>query len=83
MAGINQPGGGGGGGGGHGSPTGITPDVARLLGQMGQQPPPQMPGSAMGGAFQGTVGVQPPSAQAGTDIAKLLANLTNYGKGGG
>jgi hypothetical protein len=75
MAGINtQP---------HPGSTGITPDVARLLGQMGQPPPPQQhpstyqqqhtPVSAGSGL------VQPPTSQTSpADIQQLLANLTNY-----
>lgn len=73
------------------SATGITPDVARLLGQMGQPPPVQqhsIPGSyqttpapaSLPSGFPGTPAAvtQPPTSQSNPDIAQLLANLTNY-----
>ena len=68
--------------GGRPGSTGITPDVARLLGQMGQ-PPQGGSGQPMPAGFQnppttGPPSVQPPNQQSSTDIAQLLANLTNY-----
>ena len=59
-------------------PTGITPNVARLLGQMNQPQAPYSQPLVPPHYGQTSTPIAPPNPAQQPDIQQLLANLTNY-----